>query len=178
VEWNILAAAFMRKERSLLNLLRNYGEFKGSGYRDVVLGRVEDVSGFLETMDSLRRERPGKLRPLSQIVPLEMTFEFDLDDFREKLRDALTPYVERIEQGCRFYVRVKRRGHKGEISSLEVEQEMAGFLLEELERRGIQAEISFEDPDKFIIVETAGNRAGVGLITREMRERYSFIRVK
>jgi tRNA(Ser,Leu) C12 N-acetylase TAN1 len=55
---------------------------------------------------------------------------------------------------------------------------MAGLLLDELERRGIEAHISFEDPDKFIIVETAGNRAGVGLITRDMRERYPFIRVK
>jgi tRNA(Ser,Leu) C12 N-acetylase TAN1 len=178
MEWNILAAAFMRKERSLLNLLRNYGEFRGSGYRDVVLGRVEDVRSFLETIEALRRERPGKLRSLSQVVPMEKTFEFNVNDFRERLRDALVPYVERIETGCRFYVRVKRRGHKGEISSLEVEQEMAGLLLDELERRGIEAHISFEDPDKFIIVETAGNRAGVGLITRDMRERYPFIRVK
>jgi len=50
--------------------------------------------------------------------------------------------------------------------------------MDELEKAGKKVQITFEDPDSFIIVETAGNRAGVGLITRAMRERYPFIRVK
>lgn len=74
--------------------------------------------------------------------------------------------------------RVKRRGHKGELSSLEIEKEMSAFIINALENAGKQAQVNFEDPDKFIIVETIGNRAGVGLITREMRERYPLIRVK
>lgn len=177
MEWNILATAIRRQERYLLRLLSNYGEFRGSGYRDVVLGRVEDVDAFLETLETLRREKPGKLSPLSQIVPLERTFQFDLSDFRDKLKEAISPYMELVENK-RFYVRVKRRGHKGEISSLEVEKEMDAFILESLERTGKQAQINFEDPDKIIIVETIENRAGVGLITREMKEKYPFIKVK
>lgn len=42
MEWNILATAIKRQERYLLRLLSRYGEFRGSGYRDVVMGRVED----------------------------------------------------------------------------------------------------------------------------------------
>ncbi len=178
MEWNVLATAFMRKERYLLRLLRAYGEFKGSGFNDVIVGKVETVEAFLETLESISREHPGRLRHLSRIVPIEKTFQFDLSDFREKLKEAVAPYVEQLENDCRFYVRVKRRGHKGELSSLEIEKEMSALILDALEKGGKQAQVKFEDPDKIIIVETIGNRAGVGLITREMRERCPFIRVK
>lgn len=177
MEWNILATAFRRQGRYLLRLLNKYGEFRGSGYRDVVIGRVEDVSAFLETLENLRRENPGKLSPLSQIVPLERTFQFDLSDFEDKLKEAISPYVEQVENS-KFFVRVKRRGHKGEISSLDVEKEMDTFILETLTKAGKQAQINIEEANKIIIVETIENCAGVGLITREMKEKYPFIKVK
>jgi tRNA(Ser,Leu) C12 N-acetylase TAN1 len=143
-----------------------------------MVGKVEKVEAFLETLESIRREHPGRLRHLSQIVPIEKTFRFALSDFRERLKEAIASYAEQLENNCRFYVRVKRRGHKGEFSSLEIEKEMSAFILDALEKAGKKAQVTFEDPDKVIIVETIGNRAGVGLITREMRERYLFIRVK
>jgi len=178
VEWNVLVTSLRNKERSLLRFLREFGDFKGSGFRDVIFGAVENRDAFLETLESLRKEHPERVRHLSQIVPLEKTFQFDVSDFREKLKEALASYAEELANGCRFYIRVKRRGHKGELSSLEIEQEMSGFIVDELEKAGKKVQITFEDPDSFIIVETAGNRAGVGLITRAMRERYPFIRVK
>lgn len=177
MEWNILATANRRQERYLLRLLSKYGEFKGSGYRDVVVGRVEDVDTFLETLETLRQEKPEKMRSLSQIVPIERTFQFEISDFRDKLREAILPYVKLVENS-RFYVRVERRGHKGEISSLEEEQEMDSFILEALKNTGKLAQVSFKDPDKIIIVETIENRAGIGLVTREMKEKYPFIKVK
>ena len=178
MEWNVLATAFMKKERSLLRFLREFGDFKGSGFRDVVFGAVENRGAFLETIESLRREHPERVRHLSQIVPIDKTFQFDVSDFREKLKEALAPYVEELGNECRFYIRVKRRGHKGELSSLEIEKEMSAFIVDALEKAGEKVQITFEDPDTFIIVETAGNRAGVGLITRSMRQRYPFIRVR
>lgn len=176
-EWNILATAFMRKERYLLRLLREYGDFKGSGFRDVIVGTVENRGGFLDALNNIIKDDPARLRHLSQIVPIEKTFQFDLQDFREKLQKAVVPFAEQLEDNCKFYVRVKRRGHKGELSSMEIEKEMSAFIIDALEKTGRQARVNFEDPDKFIIVETIGNRAGVGLITREMRERYPFIRI-
>ncbi len=178
MEWNVLATALIRKERYLLRFLRAYGEFKGSGFRDVIIGRVDKVEVFLDALECMRREHPGRLWHLSQIVPVEKTFQFGLSDFREKLREAVIPYAEQLEDGCKFYVRVKRRGHKGELSSLVIETEISALLLDAIERAGKHAQVRFEDPDKFIIVETLGNRAGVGLITREMRGRYPFIKVK
>jgi hypothetical protein len=98
MEWNILATAIKRQERYLLRLLSRYGEFRGSGYRDVVMGRVEDVDDFLENLETIQRENPGKLRPLSQVVPLERTFQFDLSDFKDKLKEVISLYVELVEK--------------------------------------------------------------------------------
>ena len=114
---------------------------------------------------------------LSQILPLERTFSFSLLDFMDKLKEAVLPYVEKVEEK-KFYVRAKRRGHKGEMSSLEIEKEISGFIFEKLEKAGKQAQVSSSDPDVVIIVETIANRAGVALITRETREKYPLIKVK
>jgi tRNA(Ser,Leu) C12 N-acetylase TAN1 len=176
-ELNILATATREQGRYLLRFLNEYGEFKGSGFRDVVLGRVKEIDAFLRALENLREENPMKLNPLSQIVPLERTFHFDLSDFKEKLKEILSSYVDRIENK-KFYLRVKRRGHKGEISSLEVEKEVADFIMGALEKAGKKAQVSFKDPDCILIVETIGNWAGVGFITKEMKEKYSFVRIK
>ncbi len=35
-----------------------------------------------------------------------------------------------------------------------------------------------EEFEKMIVLETAGNLAGVGLVIREVKERYPFIKIK
>jgi tRNA(Ser,Leu) C12 N-acetylase TAN1 len=177
MEWNILATSFKGRERSLIRFLNNYGNFKGSGFRDVIRGRVENVNAFLEILEALQKENPQKLRSLSQVVPLEKTFLFELADLPYKLKEAISSYVDLVENR-RFYVRVRRRGHKGEISSQEMEKEMDAFIMESLDKLGKKAKVNFEDAEMIIVVGTIGNWAGVGLITREMKEKYSFIKVK
>jgi tRNA(Ser,Leu) C12 N-acetylase TAN1 len=69
--------------------------------------------------------------------------------------------------GRRFYVRLERRGHKGEILSPEAERTLDAFIKEELMQRGETAEIDFNHPDAIVALETLGDRLGVGLLTRE-----------
>ncbi len=176
-KWNILATAQKRQERYLLRLLNNYGEFRGSGYRDVILGYVADIPAFLEALEGIRREAPQKLRSLGQIVPLEKNFQFDVADFREMAKEAVSPYIGQLEDS-RFFVRVVRRGHKGELSGMEAEKELDGFILKSLEDKGKRAMINIEEFEKMIIIETVENRAGVGLLTRELKEKYPLIKVK
>jgi len=176
-EWNILATAYWGRGKDALRLLALHGEFKGSGFKDVLQGHVEDVNLLLEELELMRKENPDRMNSLSQILPLERTFSFTLPDFMDKLKKTVSPYVEKVE-GKKFYVRVKRRGHKGEMSSLEIEKEISSFIFEELQKAGKQAQVSFSDPDLVIIVETIANRAGVALVTREMKEKYPLIRIK
>ena len=176
-EWNILATAQKGQERYVLRLLKSRGEFRRSGYRDVVLGYVADVPAFLDALESIRAEAPQKLRSLGQIVPLERNFEFDVADFRDRAKEAVVPYIDQLEN-CRFFVRVVRRGHKGEISGMETEKELDGFILESLEKKGKQATVNIEEFEKMIIIETVENRAGAGLITKELKEKYPLVKVK
>jgi len=173
-EWNIMATSYMRQERYLIRMLNRYGEFKRTSFRDVLLGHVDDTDEFLA---ALEREEPERLRSLSQIVPLEKEFHFELPDLNEKLKEAVTPYIDSLTDKT-FHVRVSRRGHKGEISSLEIEKELDAFIMECLAKSGKVAKVDFEVPDFIVIVETIGNWAGVGLIPREMKARCHFIRVK
>ena len=176
-EWNILATAQWRQERNLLRLLSKFGEFKGSGYRDVVLGKVADVHDFLEALQKINREDPGKLWSLGQIVPIERNFEFDVADFEDKAKEAVAPYIDQLE-GRNFFVRMVRRGHKGEISSQDEEKLLDGFILESLQKEGKEATVNIEEFEKMIVLETVGDQAGVGLITREMEEKYPLIKLK
>lgn len=43
---------------------------------------------------------------------------------------------------------------------------------------GKQAKVDFEAPDKIIVVEMVQNECGVGLITKEKKERFPFIKIK
>jgi tRNA(Ser,Leu) C12 N-acetylase TAN1 len=55
---------------------------------------------------------------------------------------------------------------------------MDAFILNALKRIAKQTRIDFKNPDRIIVVETVKNRSGVGLITREMKEKYPLIKVK
>ena len=176
-EWNILVTAHWGQERKALRFLAQHGEFKSSGFKDVLRGNVEDVGLFLGKLELMRQESPGRIDFLSQVVPLDQTFYFELPDFTEKLKETVLPYAERIEDK-KFYVRVKRRGHKGEMSSQETEKQIAGFILENLEKAGKQAHVNFGKPDVIIVIETIANWAGITLITKEMKGKYSLVKVK
>ncbi len=176
-EWNILATAQRRQENCLLRFLRNSGEFWHSGYRDVVLGHVADVQAFLEALEDARLKKPGKLRPLGQVVPIEKNFQFEAADFLDKAMEAVSPYIARLE-GSKFFVRVVRRGHKGEISSQDTEKKLDSFILESLKKEGKEAKVNIEEFDLMIVLETAGNLAGIGIINRELKAKYPFIKIK
>ena len=47
-DWNVVVIGERETEKDLLESLEEDGEFEGSGFRDVVIGYVEDIVGFLE----------------------------------------------------------------------------------------------------------------------------------
>ena len=177
VGFNVVATSQRGAEWRLLRLLRRFGNFTRSGFRDVVVGRVLSTERLLEELLLLSEKAPSEVSPLSQVVPIRDTFVFNLDEILDRLRSTLLGYVDDLA-GKRFYVRVMRRGHKGELSSLQIEQALDAFLKEELPKKGVEPKIDFKDPDIIVVVETIGDIAGVGLITKEMKERYPFIKIK
>lgn len=176
-DWNVLVTAAERQERALKRLLLPYGIFGESGFRGTLIGLVSDMQAFLENLKGISQADPQTLQALGQVVPIDRTFFFDAANFMERTKEAISPYLELIGDE-RIYVRVKRRGYKGKISSLESEKELDEWLLAQLEAAGKQAKIDFEAPDKIIVIEMIQNQCGVGLLTKEMKEKFTFIKIK
>ncbi len=176
-DWNVVLTSQMGQERRLLREVADLGEFHPSGFREVIIGRVADPEAFLETLKNWWEEKPFLPQLLSTAVSVRSAFPFTRENLVLRLQEEVLPLLEEIG-GRAFYVRMKRRGHKGELSSLEVEQALDQFLKEELAARGFSPRIDFEQPEVIVLVETVHNQCGLGLITREMKERYPFIKVK
>jgi len=176
-DWNVVVTSFMNQEYRLLTKLAGLGDFHLSGFREVIIGKVLDVGQFLETLKRYWDEKPFLPELLSTIVPLREVFPFTLENIEERLREKVLALIPEIGDRA-FYVRLKRRGRKGELSSQEMEQTLDQFLKEELASRGKKSRVDFEAAEVMVVVELIHNQCGLGLVTREMKERYPFIKVK
>jgi len=176
-DWNVVLTAFMNQGRRLLRMIDSLGEFQDSGFHEVFLGKVPDMEAFLEDLRRRWEEEPEFSEVLSTVVPIRQVFPFTLENLLSRLQEATQVLLDDIGESS-FYVRMKRRGHKGELSSLAVEQQLDAFLKQECERRGQKCHIDFDQAEKIVVIETIHNQCGIGLVTREMKARYPFIKVK
>jgi tRNA(Ser,Leu) C12 N-acetylase TAN1 len=174
--WNVLATAKNREQRYLARRLKRFGDFRWAPYPGVLIGRVEDHQAFFDQLRLGEENEPGFLSPLARLVPLDRTFIFTMDTLIPLLKAELPGHADRIGSGS-FHVRVERRGHKDEINSRLIEQEIAGEVIELLVRRGCTPHVDFHDPEVIIAIEIVGDECGVGFITKSLRDRYPFIKV-
>lgn len=176
-DWNVILTAYMNKGRQLLRMVDSLGDFQGSGFHEVFIGKVPGLDKFLEDLRRLWEEEPDLSEVLSTVVPIRQVFPFTLENLLPRLQKETQDLLNDIGDSP-FYVRLKRRGHKGELSSLSIEQELDSFLKELCARRGQRCRIDFDEAEKIIVIETIHNQCGIGLVSREMKARYPFIKVK
>jgi len=173
-EWNVVLTSHPNQEQRLLQEVAGLGEFQPSGFREVIVGLVADLQAFLETLRQRWQTQPFLPEILSTVAPVRAMFPFTLDDLRDRLQEHLEPLAREID-GRPFYVRLKRRGHKGKIHSQEVEQALDDFLKKEIAAQGFSPVIDFTEPECVVVVEIIHNQAGVGFVTREHLARYPFL---
>lgn len=177
--WNVIVTALpgVAREFALLKELGRYGEFRPSMFKDVCVGRVEDVSEFLEAIRLAMEQEVEWVGDLGRAIPIERVFRFTPDTLTDQLKAAVTPFVQGMDSGT-CYVRLERRGLAGEVMSPEVERAVADHLFALAEQEGKILRASFEDPDYIVAAETLGDECGVTLIRRELRQRYPFVHPK
>jgi tRNA(Ser,Leu) C12 N-acetylase TAN1 len=161
----------------VLDALRRWGEFHSSNFKDVCLGRVEDTTALLEAIRDARESGEEWCDSLGRVIPIERIFHFTPETLTEKLKEAVTPFCDRMQSGT-FHVRLERRGLTGEVISPKVEREVADHLFTLAEARGKSFHTAFEDPDYVVAAETLGNDCGVALLPRELRARYPFVQTR
>jgi tRNA(Ser,Leu) C12 N-acetylase TAN1 len=176
-DWNVLATSLEGRRDALLLALRKLGRFRPGGYRNVVIGLVEDRDQFLVRVREALAADGLLPTALAKVVPIETTTLIDADTAVDTLATAAEPFLDRLAGGS-FFVRLERRGLKGRLHSPSVEREVGDRVWIALAARGHTPRVDFTDPDAVLVIETIGDRAGLAVISRELRRSYPFVKVR
>lgn len=176
LDWNVLVTACEGELRPVRRALTPLARLRASGFRNVLTGRVDDLTAFLNGVADLRERRILHEHQLGRVLPIERTFRVAPADFDAQLRTETAFLLPRIANR-RFHVRVERRGHKGIIDTAASEQALGEHLYDQLKARGELAAVDFRDPDVVVVVELIGDVGGIGLITRELHQQFPFVKI-
>jgi len=175
--FDVLATSLEGRRDALLAALRRLGRFRPGGYRNVVVGAVEDRAAFLDRVAEGLAHDALLPTALARLLPIEHTLRFTLDTALEDLAAAAEPLVDGLVGGA-FFVRVERRGMKGRLHTPTLERDLADRVWRMLEARGRTPRVDFGDPDGVLVVETLGDQAGITLLPRALRAKYGFVRIR
>jgi tRNA(Ser,Leu) C12 N-acetylase TAN1 len=177
-DWNVVVTVFDKPGfRLAKRLMARFGKIEETDYFNVLVMKVPDIAEFTETIACLFEETPGYLNSISCVSPAHVVFEYQsAEQFLEKAQEAVLGWSDRLADKS-FYIRLHRRGFKGQIISPIAERALDDALLDTLRERGHPGRIDFENPEMVIGIETVGNRAGLSLWTREELARYRFVHI-
>lgn len=177
-DWNVVVTVFDEEGYRLARrLLPRFGSVGTTGYFNVLVMKVEDVAAFTRSIAAWFAETPGYLNAISRVMPAHVVFDFaSAEEFLDKAEDAVLAWTDRLADKS-FYVRLHRRGFRGDIISPEAERKLDEALLERLDKSGHTGRVKFDEPDYVIDVETVGTRAAVSLWTKEELARYPFLHI-
>jgi len=168
----LVLTSYRCRGRELLEELRELGSFRRTNFRGVIRGEVEGLDVFLGELEK------RNILSLSRVVPVERSIRFSPERVVEEFSDAVKPLIERIEKGESFCVKVERRGLRGSISSQKIAEELGAFIFATLKKRdGVEPKVNLKDPDKAVVFETLGRWCGIGIISKEMREKYFYLKL-
>ena len=168
MDWNVVVTVHEEGFDQVEQVLAPMGELERTGYHNVLVLRVEDTDEFLDRLDDLCSVNPDLAeRHLSKVLPMRRCFDFATpEEFEEGARRTVRDLAPELA-GRSFHVRVDRRGMRDRIDSQEVERMLGDAIFGVLEDAGETAEVTFDDPDAVVVVETVSDRGGVALLTRE-----------
>lgn len=175
--WNVLATSPEGRRDALLVALRRLGRFRPGGYRNVVVGAVDDPAAFPALVETALTTDPLLPTALARLVPIARTLRFDPADPVAQLGPALEPLLMAAAASS-FFVRVERRGLKGRLHSPTVERALGEQTWRALAGHGATPRVDFRDPDVVVLVETLGDEAGIAILPRALRRAHPFTRVR
>ncbi len=175
--WNVLATSLEGRRDALLFALRRLGKFRRGGYRNVVVGQVGSVDTFLAGVHEALASDPLLPTALARLIPIESTVRFEAPTAVDTLATAAEPLIDRLSAGS-FFVRLERRGLKGRLHTPTLERELGDRIWRSLEAKGHTPRVDFRDPDAVLVIETIGDEAGIGVLTRALRAQHPFVKIR
>lgn len=175
-EWNAVVSIYEYGWKDAFEKLGSFGTVTKTPYLNVLLLKADDPPMLLQKVKEGMTDDPEGWSFLSRLIPITHTFTFQSQEtFEEKAKETVLDWVPELA-GRSFHIRMKRRGFKGTLSSLDEERFLDTLLLDALEKAGRPGHIAFDDPDIVIAIETVGSWAGLSLWKREDLHCYPFIR--
>lgn len=175
--WNVIVFAHgdERAERETLDVLSALGDFRRTRYADVWLGHVAAMPAFLERL--LRAAQDGQpwMRCVSRLVPVSEQFDFTPRSLNDRLQLAAVA-IQRAAHAGTFQTRAEWRDSPADTQISAIE-DVVNRAFESARRANGGLTRTFSDPDYIVAVEIVGDTCGVGLVDRDMRDRYAFVRV-
>jgi hypothetical protein len=118
---------------------------------------------------------PGLGAALGRVPLIERTPRLDPNDAPPApRRDPAAPAVA----GGSYFVRPERRGLRDARHATDVERTLGAALWRALEGAGHTPRVAFRDADAAVVIETLGDRAGIGIVDRALRSAYPFVRIR
>lgn len=174
--WNVILTTRNGRRRDVRMALRRLAPLSACGFRNLLIGQVDDFDAFLAAVGDLCEHQPFIRHWIGHIRPIERTFPIEIERFVEQLQEESQPLLDRLA-GKTFHVRLDRRGHKGRIDTHAVERALGEHLYTSLTTRGLHPTVTFSDPDVVLTVDILRDVAGLALITRELRQRSPLIKI-
>ncbi len=166
MDFNLIITSFRGEQRELLRALKDKGKFKGTSFRDVITGFVDDTQSL---MDELEKDLP---LCLSRVIIINELFKFkDVKSLIKELKERILNYADTVKKYKSFRITVERRGHKGMINSHELEKELGEVIYEKT-----KVSVDLEEPEVKLVIELLDNYCGIALITKELSSKYVFIK--
>ena len=176
--WNILVTSLEGQRESLLRVLRTLARFRRGGFPNVLVATVDDPWTFLGTLRQAWETNPVVRSALGKAIPIESTLRLrEPAAFVEEVAARLEPLAKRL-MGRTFFVRIFRRGFRGQIDSTRAEGELGARLVKHLEAAGDHPTVRFRDPDIVVAIESLRDEIGIALLDRELRATFPFVRVR
>ena len=177
LDWNVVVKVHEHSFSPTYLLLEKFGKVYQSDFENVLLLKVDSVSGFLENFNDRLVKEPDLIKNFARIVPLTSTFAFQsVTEFETKAKEVVLDWLSKLADKS-FYVDMHRLGFKSQISSDDEEDFLDRTILEELARMGSSGQIDFEDPDVLVAVETVSGQAGLACWSREDLQRYPWLKL-
>jgi tRNA(Ser,Leu) C12 N-acetylase TAN1 len=174
--WNAVISVYQDGFRRAIRELRKLGPVERSPYHNVLVMTARDPADLLETIERRCEADPALCDAISRVAPAMRTFEFhSAAEFLAEARKAVIGWLPELA-GRSFHIRLHRRGLKHDLNSADAERELGGILIDALKAAGTPGSLSFSDPDAVIAIDTLGERAGVGLWTRQDLARHRLLR--
>lgn len=175
-DWNVVVSVRgAGSYKAVRRYLKTVARVDATDYYNVLALKVDDFDLFLEAVKRDIDLNAGLGPAMARVVPVSRTFLFQTPaEFEAQARQTAATFAPQMA-GKAFYVRMHRRGFRGTLVSPEQERSLDRLLAEHLAAVGAPGTVRFHDPDAVLVIETLGQWAGFGLITRALRERYPFV---